>query len=90
MATVLKLIHNTFQHQQPKLQCLRAWDFQHTQGQLALSLLKRDNAKSNNPFSPFHPPDQLRQIINHGETQVSREISHLSTQITQLSPRLIL
>ena len=30
------------------------------------------------------------KVINHDETQVSREISHISTQITQLSPRLIL
>ena len=35
-------------------------------------------------------PDHLRKMINHGESQISREISHLSTQITQLSPRLIL
>jgi len=27
------------------------------------------------------PPNHLRQIINHGEAQVSREISHISTQI---------
>ena len=33
--------------------------------------------------SPFiHPPNHLRQLIDHGETQVSREISHISTQIT--------
>ena len=38
----------------------------------------------------LHPPDRLRKIVNDSEPQVSQEISHISTQITQLSPRLIL
>ena len=53
--------------------------------------VEKINMKKSNSLSPFlDPPDHLRQFINHDETQFSREISHLSTQITQLYPRLIL
>ena len=45
----------------------------------------------NSSFSlPFlHPHDHLSYIINHDKPKVSREISYPSTQITQLSQRLI-
>lgn len=38
--------------------------------------------------APGRKPNFLSVIVNHGETQVSREISHILRQITQLFPRL--
>ena len=40
--------------------------------------------------APGRKTNFLSVIINHGETQASREISHIWRQMTQLFPRLIL